>query len=41
MRRVLFLLVLCGFLISSGDWRAAADAMNAVAERIAVDFLER
>ena len=32
MRRVLFLFVLCGFLMSSGDARAA-DAMNAVAER--------
>jgi hypothetical protein len=32
MRRTLFLLVLCGFLMSSGGAQAA-DAMNAVAER--------
>jgi hypothetical protein len=33
MRRTLFLFVLCGLLMSSGGARAAADAMNAVAER--------
>ena len=33
MRRILFLFVLCGFLMSSGGARAAADAMNAVAGR--------
>jgi hypothetical protein len=33
MRRTLFLFVLCGFLMSSGGARAAADPMNAVAER--------
>src|SRR5438876_10079333 len=34
MRRILFLFVLCGFLMSSGSARAA-DAMNAVAEQYA------
>ena len=34
MRRVLFLFVFCGFLMSTGAARAA-DAMNAVAERYA------
>ena len=34
MRRILFLFVLCGFLISGGGARAA-DGMNAVAERYA------
>ena len=34
MRRIFFLFVLCVFLLSSGDGRAA-DAMNAVAERYA------
>jgi hypothetical protein len=34
MRRI-FVFVLCGFLMSSGSARAAADAMNAVAERYA------
>src|SRR5438105_14284367 len=32
MRRILFLFVLCIFLMSSGGARAATDAMNAVAE---------
>src|SRR5947208_17056750 len=32
MRRILFLFVLCGFLVSSGDVRAA-DGVNSVAER--------
>jgi hypothetical protein len=33
MRRILFLFVLCGFLMSNGRAQAATDAMNAVAER--------
>jgi hypothetical protein len=33
MRRILFLFVLCGLVTVSGSARAAADAMNAVAER--------
>jgi hypothetical protein len=33
MRRTLFLFILCGLLMSSGGAPAAADAMNAVAER--------
>src|SRR5215469_9288707 len=33
MRRSLFLFVSCGFLMSSGGARAAADDTNAVAER--------
>ena len=35
MRRTLFLFVLCGFLMSSGDAHATAADMNAVAERYA------
>src|SRR5260370_14805551 len=33
MRRILFLFVLCGLVTVSGSARAAADAMNVVAER--------
>src|SRR5262245_43089591 len=35
MRRIFFVFVLCGFLMSSGGARAADDAMNPVAERYA------
>jgi hypothetical protein len=35
MRRILFLFVLCGLVTVSGSARAAADGMNAVAERYA------
>src|SRR6266511_3823145 len=35
MRRVLFLFVLCVFLMSNGSARAATQDMNAVAERYA------
>src|ERR1700730_2544657 len=35
MRRILFLFVLCGLVMSSGSTLAAPDAMNAVAERYA------
>jgi len=35
MRRMLFLLVVCSFLMSSGGGQAATDALNAVAERYA------
>jgi hypothetical protein len=35
MRRILFLFALCGFLMSSAGARAAAEDMNAVAERYA------
>src|ERR1700757_2933193 len=33
MRRIFFVFVLCGFLMSSGGVRAAAGGMNIVAER--------
>src|SRR5437762_13940905 len=33
MRRILFLFVLCALVTASGSARAAAEAMNAVAER--------
>src|SRR5712675_211262 len=35
MRRILFVFILCVFLMSNGAARAATDAMNAVAERYA------
>src|SRR5438045_6164504 len=35
MRRAVFPFIRCGFLMSSGGAQAAADAMNAVAERCA------
>jgi len=35
MRQILFVFVVCSFLISSGSARTAADPMNAIAERYA------